>query len=183
MKRHTGFSITELMIVSAIVAILLSIAIPSYRYITNSYRMSSEVNSLLGDLMYARAEAIKEGVTVTACASPDGINCAGAGNWQVGWLVYSNATKVANPPAGSVLKIGMAFPGANPDSFVATGGVSAISFNREGFANGTAGLPTTIELHDPTNNATWTRCLYVTLQGQLTTETPAPANNPSGTCL
>lgn len=180
MKRHTGFSITELMIVSAIVAILLSIAIPSYKYITTSYRMSAEVNSLLGDLMYARAEAIKEGVTVSACPSPDGINCNGGGAWQVGWLVYSNVGNVANPPAGTVLKIQIPFTGTTPDSFVATGGVSAISFNREGFATGTAGLPTTIELHDPTNNATYTRCLYVTLQGQLTTETIA--NNPSGTC-
>ena len=182
MKGQTGFNITELMVVVAIVAILLSIGVPSYRYITNSYRMSAEVNSLLGDLMYARAEAIKEGVPVTVCPSPDGLNCAAGGAWQVGWLVYSNPPpSVANPPAGSVLKVQMPFPGANPDSFLATGGVSAITFNREGFASGTAGLPTTILLHDPTNNAAWTRCLYVTLQGQLTTETPA--NNPSGTCL
>jgi type IV fimbrial biogenesis protein FimT len=181
MKRHNGFSITELLVVSAIVAILLSIAIPSFRYVTNSYRMSSEVNSLLGDLMYTRAEAIKEGVTVTACASPDGINCSAGGNWAIGWLVYSNVNKAANPPAGTVLKIQMPFTGSTPDSFVATGGVSAISFNREGFSTATVGLPTTIELHDPTNNPTWTRCLYVTLQGQLTTET-IPVN-PSGTCL
>jgi type IV fimbrial biogenesis protein FimT len=180
MKRQTGFTLTEMMVVAAIVAILLGIAVPSYRYITNSYRMSSEVNSLLGDLMYARAEAVKEGVPVTACPSPDGVNCAGGGAWQVGWLVYSNINNVNNPPAGSVLKIQMPFTGTRPDTFIATGGVSAITFNREGFASATAGLPTTIQLHDPTNNATWTRCLYVTLQGQLTTETPT--NNPSGTC-
>jgi type IV fimbrial biogenesis protein FimT len=180
MKRHNGFSLTELMVVVAIVAILLVIGVPSYRYVTNSYRMSSEVNGLLGDLMYARTEAIKEGVQVTACPSPDGINCSAAGAWQIGWLVYSNVNNVNNPPAGSVLKIQMPFTGTTPDSFKATGGVSAITFNREGFATGTAGLPTTIELHDPTNNAAWTRCLYVSLQGQLTTETPAV--NPSGTC-
>ena len=50
MRRHGGFSITELMVVVAIVAILLGIGAPSYRYITNSYRMSAEVNGLLGDL-------------------------------------------------------------------------------------------------------------------------------------
>jgi type IV fimbrial biogenesis protein FimT len=180
MKRHNGFTLTEMMVVMAIVAIGLVIGIPSFRYVTNSSRMTSEVNSLLGDVMFAREEAIKEGVSVTACASPDGVNCSGAGNWAVGWLVYSNVAKAANPPAGSILKIAMPFPGSNPDSFVATGGVSAITYNREGFATASVGLPTTIELHDPTNNAAWTKCLYVSLQGQPTAETIA--NNTSGTC-
>ena len=67
MSRQTGFTLTELMVVVAIVAILLGIGVPSYRYISNSYRMSAEVNGLLGDLQYARSEAIKEGQTVTTC--------------------------------------------------------------------------------------------------------------------
>ena len=61
MKRQNGFTITELLVVMAIVAILLGIGVPSYRYITNSYRLSAEINSLSGDLQYARAEAVKEG--------------------------------------------------------------------------------------------------------------------------
>jgi type IV fimbrial biogenesis protein FimT len=67
MRREAGFTLTELMAVAAIVAILLGIGVPSYKYITNSSRMSSEVNNLLGDLMYARGEALKEGQYVTVC--------------------------------------------------------------------------------------------------------------------
>ena len=78
MKRAAGFTLTEMMVVMAIVAILLSVGVPSYRYITNSYRMSSEVNGLLGDLMYARAEAIKEGNGVTVCASANSTSCLSA---------------------------------------------------------------------------------------------------------
>src|SRR5882672_12636130 len=80
MKRQTGFTLTELMVVLAIVAILLSIGVPSYRYVTNSYRMSAEVNGLLGDLQYARSEAIKEGQTVSTCVSTNGTACAGGAN-------------------------------------------------------------------------------------------------------
>src|SRR6266567_7672105 len=90
MRRHGGFSITELMVVVAIVAILLGIGAPSYRYIKNSYRMSAEVNGLLGDLQYARAEAIREGQAVTACVSSDGASCTGGAHWENGWIVFSD---------------------------------------------------------------------------------------------
>jgi len=182
MKRQLGFNLVELIIVVAIVAILLGIGVPSYRYVTNSYRMSSEVNNLLGDLMYARAEAVKEGGGVTVCVS-NGAACLGNTAWQNGWVVFSNPLNAANPPAGSILRSQAAFAGTpTADSFVASNGVDTVTYNREGFATTAAGFPsTTITLQDPTHNATWTRCLLISAQGTLTTETPA--NSPSGTCL
>jgi type IV fimbrial biogenesis protein FimT len=184
MKRQSGFNLTELIIVVAIVAILLGIGLPSYRYITNSYRMSSEVNGLLGDLMYARAESIKEGQGVTVCVS-DGVNCLGTTAWQSGWVVFSNPNGVANPPAGSILRTQAQFtgPGGVADTFIASNGVGAVTYNREGFATTAAGFPaTTITLHDQTANVVWTRCLLISAEGTLTTETPG-AGSPSGTCL
>jgi type IV fimbrial biogenesis protein FimT len=180
MKRQLGFTLTELMVVTAIVAILLSIGVPSYRYITYSYRMSSEVNGLLGDLMYARSEAIKEGQWVTTCASVDGLTCSGATAWNTGWIVFSNPANGAQPAAG-ILRMQQKFTGTTPDTFNASNGVSAVTYNREGFATTAAGFPnTTVTLHDPTANPVWTRCLWITPTGMLTTETPA--SNPSGTC-
>jgi type IV fimbrial biogenesis protein FimT len=167
MKRQLGFTLTELMVVTAIVAILLTIGVPSYRYVTNSYRMSSEVNGLLGDLMYARSEALKEGQFVTVCASVNGLTCSGATAWNTGWVVFSNPTNGAQPTVGT-LRMQQAFTGTTPDTFNADNGVSAVTYNREGFATTAAGFPnTTLTLHDPT--------------GSLTTETPA--NNSSGTCF
>jgi type IV fimbrial biogenesis protein FimT len=183
MKRQIGFSLTELMIVIAIVAILLTIGIPSYAYITNSYRTSSEVNSLLGDMQFARAEALKEGQFVTVCVSSNGTTCTGTNTWQSGWIVYSNPANTTVPAAGSVLRIQQPFSGNPPDTFIANNAVSAVTYNREGFATTAAGFPnTTITLHTPTANPVWTHCLWVTPQGLLTTETPAANQNPSGTC-
>ena len=180
MGKQGGFTLTELIMVVAIVAILLSIAVPSYRYITNSYRMSSEVNGLLGDLMYARSEAIKEGQFVTVCVTVNGKTCTGNTSWDRGWLVFSNPNNGPQPP-GPVLRIQDRFTGTSPDSFDADNGVSSVTYNREGFATTAAGFPNaTITLHDPTANPTWTRCLWITPQGMLTVETPT--NNPSGTC-
>ena len=68
-SREAGFNLLELLITMSVAAILLTIAVPSFRYVTNSNRIAGEVNGLLGDLQFARAEAIKEGRTVTVCVS------------------------------------------------------------------------------------------------------------------
>jgi type IV fimbrial biogenesis protein FimT len=162
MKRQTGFSITELMIVVAIVAILFAIGIPSFRYVTNANRASAEVNGLLGDLMYARAEAVREGTPVVVCTSGDRQSCANVNTWQGGWIIC-----VANP-AGTcdnttaVLRVQKPF--TSTDSL--NGNVSAVAFSRVGFATGLPGTAN-FTLHDSTNNSTWTRCLSVTVVGQL----------------
>lgn len=181
MKRQKGFTVTELMVVVAIVAILLSVGVPSYRYITTSYRMSSEVNSLLGDLMYARAEAIKEGQGVTVCVSTNGTGCTG-GAWQGGWIIFSNPTNAAQPVGGTVLRVQAPFTGTTPDTFVASSGIAAITYNREGFATTAAGFPNTIiTLHNPGANRAYTRCLTISPQGLINTETNA-TSIPAGAC-
>ncbi len=182
MKRQNGFTLTELMVVVAIVAILLSVGVPSYRYITTSYRMSSEVNGLLGDLMYARAEAIKEGQGVTVCVSTNGTGCTGGAGWHGGWIVFSNPTNAANPVAGSILRVQAPFTGTTPDTFFAGSGISSVTYNREGFATTAAGFPNTIiTLHNPGANPGYTRCLTISPQGLINTETKA-TSIPAGAC-
>jgi type IV fimbrial biogenesis protein FimT len=181
--RQGGFTITELLVGMAIAAILLGIGVPSYRYITNSYRMSSEVNGLLGDLQFARGEAIKEGQTITACVSRDGASCdAGSITWQEGWIVFQDLNNDQTvDPGDTVLRVQSAFNGT--DTFIANNGVSNVTFNREGFAT-TGGVDATITLHERTVSAAWTRCLYITSTGLMTTETPASLalNAPAGSC-
>src|ERR1700730_7702088 len=126
---HTGFTMMELLMTIAIAAILAMIGIPSFRYVTNSNRIAAEVNGLLGDLQFARAEAIKEGQNVTVCVSALGASCDGTTTWQSGWIVYSNATNSTIPVVGSVLRIQSPF--TRTDTFLASQGVSTITFNRE----------------------------------------------------
>ena len=91
-NRMSGFTLVEIMISIAVVAILLTIGIPSFRYVTNSNRIAAEINGLLGDMQYARSEAITEGQTVTVCVSTNSTSCAGAAvsTWEKGWLVFSD---------------------------------------------------------------------------------------------
>jgi type IV fimbrial biogenesis protein FimT len=188
MKKQAGFNLTELMIVVAIVAILLSVGIPSYRYITNSYRMSSEVNGLMGDLMLARAEAIKEGIPVTACVSRNGSTCdTGSTTWQEGWIVFKdiNQSQEVDSAQDFIVRVQQPFNGG--DTFTTDNALSAVTFNREGFATtalgAAAGFPNvTWSLKDSTANPTWTRCLWVTNIGLMTTETPTTLQPTSPGC-
>ena len=66
-NRQTGLSLLELMAVLTIVAILMGVGFASFKGITTSYRISGEINGLLGDMQYARSEAIKQGQSVAIC--------------------------------------------------------------------------------------------------------------------
>jgi type IV fimbrial biogenesis protein FimT len=172
---QTGFTLMELLMTIAIAAIVATIGIPSFQYVTNSNRVSSEVNGLLGDLQFARGEAIKEGQPVTVCMSKGGTTCDTTGNaWNSGWIVYSNPTgtgsNTTTPAAGSILRIQNTF--TSTDTFTAAPAYSAITYNREGYAIGITN-GTLISLRIPTATtaqaAAWTRCLSVNLNGMTQT--------------
>jgi type IV fimbrial biogenesis protein FimT len=171
-RTQTGFTLFELLMTIAIAAIVATLGIPSFQYVTNSNRISSEVNGLLGDLQFARAEAIKEGQNVTVCLSKGSVLCDTTGAaWQSGWIVYSNPTgngaNTTIPLAGSILRIQNTF--TSTDTFTAAPGFSAITFNREGYAIGVGnGILVTLK-NAGTENTAWTRCLSVGVNGATQT--------------
>jgi type IV fimbrial biogenesis protein FimT len=170
-KWIAGFTLIELLTVITIVAILMALGVPSYQYVTNANRISGEVNGLLGDMQYARSEAIKEGQTVTVCSSANSTTCSGIPGWQNGWIVFSdvNGTGAVDSASDTILRVQRAFPLG--DTFNASNGTSFVTFNREGFALNLPNPPVTVTLHAAVPNNGSTRCLRITIVGQLTTQT------------
>jgi type IV fimbrial biogenesis protein FimT len=58
MRAAYGYSLVELLSVISIGAILMTVGVPSYRYVSNSNRVTAEVNSLYLDLEVARSTAM-----------------------------------------------------------------------------------------------------------------------------
>jgi type IV fimbrial biogenesis protein FimT len=170
LNSMSGFTLVEILIAMAVVAILLTVGIPSFRYITNSNRIAGEINGLLGDMQYARAEAVKEGRPVTVCVSANGATCANTNTWQSGWIVFSDVNGNAAVDVATDVVLRIQTPFSSTDSFVATNAVGAVTFNREGYANGIAN-GTLIQLHDSTNTSNWTRCLSINLVGMMASQT------------
>jgi type IV fimbrial biogenesis protein FimT len=167
-RRNAGYNMMEVMMVTALVAILATIAIPSFKYVTTSNRIAGEVNGLLGDMQFARSEAVKEGQSVTVCISTNSTTCAGAvgGNWALGWIVFldTNGNKQVDANE-TVIRAQPAFSGT--DTFLAPAAFNALTFNRLGYAPTAA---TVIKLHDLTSNVNWIRCLAVNPIGSVVTE-------------
>ncbi len=175
MKASAGFTLIELLVVITIVAIMMGIGVPSFRYVTNSSRLSAEVNGLLGDMQLARAEAIKEGRTVTICASTDQTSCSNVTDWSSGWIVYTDPSNVGEvDPDETIMRTQKALHAG--DSLVdPSGTLSKATFNRAGLLSlaGMAAGGITLTLHDSAANAAHTRCLWIASQGLVTTQTPA----------
>ena len=170
-KRILGFTLLEVLTVITIVAVLMALGVPSYQYVTSANRISGEVNGLLGDMQYARSEAIKEGQTVTVCRSTNLTTCSSSTAWQNGWIVFSdvNGSGAVDSPADTILRVKTAFPLG--DTFNANNNMQFVTFNREGFALNLKNPPITVTLHAAVPTVGSTRCLQITIVGQLTTET------------
>jgi type IV fimbrial biogenesis protein FimT len=85
-RADAGFTLIEMMVAIAIMAILLAIAVPSFREAGLSSELRSFSSDLLASANLARSEAIKRNAPVTLCVSAGGTSC-GSGGWEQGWIV------------------------------------------------------------------------------------------------
>ena len=150
MKIERGFTLLELMVTVAIVAILLSIAVPSFKTTIEDNRQIAQINELLGSLMYARSEAITENKAIAVCASSTQTSCGS--DWSQGWIVYAPGASTITP-----LRVHSALDGGNTLS--STAGTS-FTFN----ANGTSSTSGTFTLCDSRLSA-YARALYLSSTG------------------
>lgn len=113
MKKLLGFTLIELMVVIAIVAILTTLAAPSFKNLIQSNTISSTVNSFLADMRYARSESIRRGGGVVMCrsnapesSSPacDGTTGAGSG-WVTGWIIFHDANGNGAIDSAEILRV------------------------------------------------------------------------------
>lgn len=86
-----GFSLIELMVTIAVMAILMAVVVPSFTDTLLGSKLASYANSLSGSAMLARSEAIKRNATVSLCVSSTGASCD-TGSWEQGWIVLSGTS-------------------------------------------------------------------------------------------
>jgi type IV fimbrial biogenesis protein FimT len=97
-NRAHGFTLIELMTVMLILAILMAIAIPSFRDFAADSRTSAVTSDLVTALNLARSEALHRSSNVVACASDDLAKCNASNTWDAGFIVFldSNSNGVVD---------------------------------------------------------------------------------------
>ena len=104
LRKNSGFTIIELMIVIGMISILSAIAIPSLMKWMPNYRLKAEARNLYSNMQKAKIEAIKRKQNVlisfvTGTYDPDGQ----IGSYQV--FVHSDTNNDGNYDSGEIGQI------------------------------------------------------------------------------
>lgn len=88
-----GFTLIELMVVLAIVAVITLIAAPNFSNTILRNRIDSQLRDLAQHINLARSETVSKNTAVSLCRSDDQSTCSSSlanGDWSDGWIVFAD---------------------------------------------------------------------------------------------
>lgn len=137
--KQRGFTVVELMVAIAVLAILTAIALPNFRDFMRRNAVTSHTNELLGDLSYARQLATTELSVVSICPTADpsasAPTCSDDGNYAQGWLIYkapSAGTDLGTATGFQLLRVAQSMSNVS----IRADSTDVVSFNQRGAAPG-----------------------------------------------
>ncbi len=90
LKAERGFTLLEIFIAMAVLAIGVVVALPMFRNVIRSTTVSNQTNDLITSLSTARAEAVRRGLQVAV------VSISGGSNWSTGWRVIADINRDGN---------------------------------------------------------------------------------------
>ncbi len=143
-SRYEGFTLTELIIAIAMVAILLALALPSFQSTIRSNRLATSTNQLTSAFGLARSEAIRNTRGAGVCGSVDGATCSNSTNWTSGWLIWSDTNDTGAFESGTDTVLRYIQP-AQRIVVAGPGVAEAVRFDRRGRLIGAADLQFSVQ--------------------------------------
>ncbi len=129
-QRQQGFTLVELLITIAILAILVMLAAPSMQHMLAENRSIAQVNTLIAELNYARSEAVSRNEALTFCKSVNQQTCGG--QWRDGKMLLD--------AKNNVIRVFSALPTGDKLVWNSSGGQDdAIVWTPSGYTRGQRG--------------------------------------------
>ncbi|MDT8990645.1 GspH/FimT family pseudopilin [Curvibacter sp. APW13] len=145
-----GFSLIELMVVVALVAIFASLAAPNMSRFVASQRVKTTAYDLATSLLLARSEALKRNQNVTVAPTDS------TAGWAGGWQVVATKTGGTDTVATQSAATGVTF------------GASGMAAPASVVYSGTSGRPSAVAKFQLSADTT-IKCVKVDLAGVTTT--------------
>jgi len=128
-RRERGFTLVELLITMAIALVLLMIAVPSFKNITLSNKLTTTANDIVNAINVARMEAVKRNSSTQLCSNSTGANTSdtlgGACGTETG-AVYAMSGAAPSPV--------LAGTGGIVSPIQLNGDMTALRFTAQGLA-------------------------------------------------
>jgi len=155
---QSGFTVIELMIGIAVLAIVMGLAVPAFTQFIQNNRLAAKANEVVGAFQFARAEALKRGLPVRVCSSSDGNGCNG--EWNEGWVAIAD-------PGGTDEEVLRRWPTPGDDfQFTPTSGYAG--FDPSGFSTSSTEQTFSLMLDGCTNDSA--RDILVEATGRVASE-------------
>jgi prepilin-type N-terminal cleavage/methylation domain-containing protein len=95
-----GFTLIELMVVIAILAIMTHITVPSLQRLYAKWQIFTATRSLQHSFARMKIQSLSRSEELVVCGTPDSFTCTN--NWQPGWMQFAddnqNRQRDANEP-------------------------------------------------------------------------------------
>lgn len=163
-----GYTVLELLVTLAVLALLAAVAIPSFDDSIQRNARDSAVLDLMSSLSLARSEAVNASSTVSICRSTNQTACAAAGDWAAGWLIFVDADGDGALDTGEEILQGRSALDGQAAITLANGGGTAmafLSYDREGFL-GNSSNGATYKFCSADNQAADARAVWVANTGR-----------------
>lgn len=92
-----GHTLYEVLLVTALIAVVLATAIPSFSATLARHRQRVEIDALFHAIHHARKESVMRRRVVSLCPSDDGSTCHPDADWSNGWLMFENRDRDSPP--------------------------------------------------------------------------------------
>ncbi len=106
-SRNRGFTLVELMVTVAVLAIVLGLGVPLFQDFVSRNRLVATTNELVSAMALARSEAVKRAARVTVASA----------DWTDGWQVFVDTGTVGDASGDTVLRVHQPNANGAPDDY------------------------------------------------------------------